>query len=228
MLFRLQGASFGCYIPNISKEQAVAYADKLRSGISSSEKFIEKITVSIGIVGIDEIQDKINTEEEIAKLLYDTALLRVKLAKKYGMNIVSSNSSEDILTNDSGKILIVDTDYVNVDLLKTVLENLNYKVFIACDGEEALQISEKEVPALIISEIMLPKYDAFQVRRKLLSQSLTKGIPFIIVSHLKNEDVLQQAAALGIEHFLKKPYMLSELIGIIQIKVKGDTYESSY
>ena len=64
--------------------------------------------------------------------------------------------------------------------------------------------------------------DVFLVREKLLMQSGTKNIPFIIMSHLKNEDSVRRAVALNINHYFKKPYILSELLGIVKNKVKGD------
>lgn len=222
MFFRLQGASFSCYIPHTTREIAVDFAEKLRNNINSSEKFIEKITVSMGVVCFEEVWKKEIEITDPAELMYDIAIKRVNLAKKMGMNMVCSHSSVEENQDEIGKILIVDTDEINIDVLKTFLENLKYKVFTARDGEEALNLCEKEVPALIISEVMLPKLDAFQVRQKLLSQSITKHIPFVIVSHLKNDDSVQRAAALEVEHYLKKPYMLSELIGIIRNKVKED------
>jgi PleD family two-component response regulator len=226
MLFRLQGASFGCFIPNITKSKAIAFAEELRNRISISTKYIEKITVSIGLACLEEISESALLVTATDVLLYEMALLRVKIAKRTGANIVCSNSSEEDNREESGKILIVDVDEINIDVIKTFLENLKYQVLTAEDGEEAFAICEKELPSLVISEIMLPKLDVFQVRRKLLSQSHTKNIPFLIVSHLKNEDSLSQAASLGIEYYLKKPYMISELIGIIQNKVRRDFNES--
>lgn len=226
MLFRLQGASFGCFIPNISKSKAIIFAEEIRNAVGFSEKYIEKITVSIGLACLEEINDRIGRETAADILLYDMALLRVKLAKRIGANRVCSNSSAEDDKEEQGRILIVDTDEINMDVLKTVLENLKYQILTAEDGEEALTICERELPSLVISEVMLPKLDIFQVRRKLLTQSLTKNIPFIIVSHLKTEDSLKQATALGIEHYLRKPYMLSELIGIIRNKLRGDSNES--
>lgn len=224
MLFRMQGASFGVFLPDITRRKAVTFAEELRNAINLSEKFIEKITVSIGISCLEEIEDSLEHSASAADtLLYDMALLRVKLAKRIGANTVCSTSTSEDVKEEMGRILVIDADEINVDVLKTVLENMKYQILTASNGEEALAICEKELPSLIISEVMIPKLDAFQVRRRLLSQSLTKSIPFILVSHLKNEDSLKQASALGIEHYLKKPYMLSELIGIIQNKVRGNS-----
>lgn len=221
VVFRLQGATFACYLPHILKKNAIEFAESIRNKIGSADMFIEKITVSIGIVSLEEIRESNILFDKPAEGMYNIATMRVKLAKNMGMDIVCSYSSLESYQEEIGKILIVDTDIVSIDVLKTFLENLNYGVYIAHDGEKALEISEKEPLVLIISEIMLPKIDGFLIREKLLSQSHTKRIPFIITSHLKNDDSVQRAASLGIENYFKKPYMLSELLGIIRNKVKG-------
>ena len=224
VLFRLQGASFACYIPNTTKARAVELAESMRNAVSASDRFIERTTVSLGVVCLNEISENDTLKNDADEVLYNTSILRVKLANDIGMDTVCSNSSIERYQEEFKKILIVDTDEINIDVLKTFLENLKFMVFTANDGEEAINTCEKEIPNLIISEIMLPKLDGFLVREKLLAQSYTKNIPFIIVSHLKNDDSVQRATALGIEHYFKKPYMLSELIGVIRNKTKGDIY----
>ena len=148
--------------------------------------------------------------------MYNTANTRMRLAKSTGTNMVCSNSSPEQYQEEIARILIIDTDEVNIDVLKTFLENLKYKVFTAHDGVAALAITEKEALDLIISEVMIPKIDGFLIREKLLQQSHTKNIPFIIVSYLKNEDSVHRAAALEVKHYFRKPFMLSELLGVIK------------
>ena len=224
-LFRLQGAMFACYMPHTTKTKAVSFAEKIRNSIASSEKFIEKITVSVGVVCLDEITEKssyINKPEEV---IYNVAMMRVRLAKSMGMNIVCGNSTVEDYQEEVGIILLVDTDAINIEVLKTILENLYYKVMIANDGEEALSLAENHRLDLIASEIMIPKIDGFILRERLLAQSHTKNIPFLFMSHLKNDDTVQRAASLGVEHYFKKPFMLSEFLGVIKNKVKGEAYK---
>ncbi|MDD4503393.1 MAG: response regulator, partial [Clostridiaceae bacterium] len=201
------------------------FAENIRNAVGSSEKFIEKTTVSIGLICTDEVRKEQEYSNQLAEAMYNIALMRVKLAKGKGMNIVCNNSSVVNYQNEIGKILIVDTDELNIDVLKTFLENLNYKVITASNGEEALRISEREQLDLIISEIMIPQMDGFLVREKLLAQSQTKNIPFIIVSYLKNDDSVKRAAELQVEHYFKKPFMLSELLGVIKNKIKGEAFQ---
>ena len=220
VLFRLQGVSFACYIPHTSRDVASKFAERLRNAIASSNKFIEKITVSIGLISLEEIREKDMVVNDLAEAIYNLGHMRVRLAKTMGMNIVCESSSVENYQEEIGKILIVDTDLVSIDVLRTFLESLNYHVITANDGEEALKLVERQTLDLIISEIMIPKIDGFLVREKLLSQSHTKNIPFILISHLKDDNSVKRAMGLEIDHYFKKPFMLSEILGVIKNKVK--------
>lgn len=220
LLFRLQGDQFACFSPGLSKADAVRKMEEIRNEIRTSEKFVDNITVSIGLVNLAELNETLSNGS-VDKDLYQASMSRFRIAKIEGGNYVSSES-EINLTQTKGKIMVVDNDKANQEILKLSLENLGYDVSLADDGLEAFSLAEKELPDLIVSEIMLPKIDGFVLREKLMQQSQTNGISFIIVSDLKNEDSVKRALNLGIVHYIKKPYMLYELLGIIQVILRGD------
>ena len=222
MLFRLHGAALAWYITDGTKAEILAKAEELRNLVATAESYIQPVTVSLGVVFLTEIQNLETYAKHPFEVAFDLAKLRAKLAVTRGKNRVCSESEVKDYRQSLGKILIADTDEVNLDVLRTILENLKYEVFTAQDGEAALACAERDQPDAIISEIMLPQKDAFMVRERLLEQSQTKNIHFMLFSHLKNEDSLKRSLSLGIEHYFKKPFMLSELIGIIKLKVKGE------
>lgn len=222
ILFRLQGATFAFYLSDSTKQAGVKFAEKIRNAVEISELFIVKTTVSIGVVSFDEIEEDSTFMDIPGEVIKDIGMMRLKIARKMGRNLVCSSSEVMGYKDNLGKILVADTDPVNLDVLKTFLENMHYQVIIATNGEEVLSIIEREQINLIISELMLPKYDGFLIRERLFMESNTKNIPFIIVSHLKDEDSVKRAAALNVDYYLKKPYMISELLGIVKNKLKGD------
>jgi len=219
LLFRLQGDQFAYILPNISKEGAVLRAENICNAIKISEKFIEEVTVSIGVSSQDEVE-----KQEREKAMLRTALSRFRIAKREGGNFVCSESSMEA-KEIKAKIMVVDTDSANQEILKTSLNNLKYDVILANDGLEAFALAEKEQPDLIVSEIMLPKIDGFFLCEKLLQHSTTKDISFMILSDLKNEDSVKRALKLGVEHYFKKPYILYEILGIIQMKLKRENLD---
>lgn len=219
VFFKLDGAFFAWYMPSVSPEEALVKAESLRTKIAESDLFVEKITISVGLVSLNEIFQQDLPSEEAMSLLRNIALLRHSIAKGEGMNQVCSVST---LTphKEAGSVLIVDTETQNAELLKHLLSDSGINVEIVGDGEKALVSIEKKVPDVIISEIMLPKLDGFALRNQLMGSTKLKSIPYILISYRKDEDSITRALSLGIEHYFKKPYILSELVGIIKNKIK--------
>ncbi len=222
IVFRLQGTEIACYILNATKEEATAFAEKIRNAVAISNAFIERTTVSIGLASLDEIEDKNTDKNFLFEEMNEIALYRLNIAENSGKNLVCSNSDAISTRERKGKVLIVGAGDVNNEAIRTLLENMKIKVFTAKDGEAAIRIAEQEVPNVIVSELILTQKDAFRVRESLLMRSRTKNIDFILISYLKNEDTVARALSLGIDHYIKKPYMLSELVGIVKLKIEGD------
>lgn len=222
VIFRLQGTEIACYLLDSTKQEATELAEKIRNAVALSNAFIEKTTVSIGLASLDEIQDRCMDKRFLFEEINEVALYRLHLAETSGKNIVCSDSEILGFRDKHGKVLVVDTDNVHVDVVKTLLENIGIRVLTADNGEEALKIAGREVPDVIVTELMLPKMDAFRLKECLMMRSRTKYIDLLIVSHLKSEDMIERALSLGIEHYLKKPVMLPELIGIVKLKIKGE------
>lgn len=196
-------------------------AEELRLFVADSDIFVEKISISSGVVSLNEIYALGETSPlELGKNLLGVAEERVKLANNRGGDRVVDSSELYDLRDKSGKILLADYDLSSLQVLWTVLENEDFEVYTADNGREALRVAREYRPDLIVSEIMLPEMDGFLVREILMNSTKEKDILFFIVSHQKNEDSVQQALELGVEHYLRKPFMLSELVGLIKRRVK--------
>ncbi|HPN03797.1 MAG TPA: response regulator, partial [Rectinema sp.] len=87
----------------------------------------------------------------------------------------------------------------------------------ASDGQEALSLLGKEAVEIVISELMVPKIDAYRLKESMLTKTATKDIPVIVMSHLKTELSVRRAYDLGILYYLQKPIMLEELLGIVKV-----------
>lgn len=110
------------------------------------------------------------------------------------------------MTNQRGPILVVE-DIPNVlELLEVTLRFQGYQVISAHNGQEALEILEKETPALIITDILMPKLDGFALVQELRSNPKTLSIPVIFLSatYVTPED-RQFAMSLGASRFIEKP-----------------------
>jgi diguanylate cyclase (GGDEF)-like protein len=216
LIFKLTGAVFPFYLPSLNKEEGVKIADFMRSELEKSDYFVSKITASIGIASLSEVSSSIENIDEIFNEVCDLARARLSIAKRMGMNIVCSESDTlEIRKSELGTILIAEPDPLNTDIIKTLVEQIGFDTITCQDGETALNLIYTNSPVLVISEEVLPKMDGFQIREKMLLSSDLKTVPFILMGYNKNETSVSRAYSIFVNHFLKKPYMPSELLGII-------------
>jgi two-component system KDP operon response regulator KdpE len=106
------------------------------------------------------------------------------------------------------KILIVDDDLVVLKFLRANLQEEGYETLGALNGVEALHIVEKELPDLIILDIVMPTMDGFEVCRCIREWS---QIPIIILSAIENEQEKAKCLDLGADDYLTKPFGVLEL-----------------
>lgn len=118
------------------------------------------------------------------------------------------------------KVLIVDDEADVVELLGYRLKRMGCEVLKAYDGEEGLEISQKESPDLILLDIKLPKLDGLEVCTQLKANPQTQHIPIVLISASSEqiEKVKQDGKADG---FLKKPFEPEDLFKMIEPFVKA-------
>lgn len=107
------------------------------------------------------------------------------------------------------KILIVDDEPKIVDVVKAYLENSNYQVFTAFDGEQALKQFEKIHPDLIILDLMLPKISGEQICQIIRKKS---RIPIIMLTAKVQENDKINGFNIGADDYLTKPFSPRELV----------------
>jgi len=114
------------------------------------------------------------------------------------------------------KILAVDDESDVLDLLKKRLEASGYDVLTATNGHDAIHIAQREVPALIILDILMPEMDGSQIAAILHDDPKTKEIPVLFLTCLftKREEHIE-GHEVGKNFFVAKPYEPKELINEI-------------
>src|SRR5271169_466204 len=104
------------------------------------------------------------------------------------------------------RILVVDDDPTNVEVLTAWLESEHYVVSTAADGFEALAKIEAEKPDIILLDVMLPEIEGFEVCRRIKSDPATEHIPVIMVTALSDVDDLVKGFEAGADDFVTKPF----------------------
>lgn len=105
----------------------------------------------------------------------------------------------------SGKILVVDDVATNRIVMKVKLSSACYEVVQASGGREALQMARRELPDLILLDVMMPDLDGFAVCAALKNDQSTTHIPIIMVTALADTDARLKGLQAGADDFLNKP-----------------------
>jgi DNA-binding response OmpR family regulator len=109
-------------------------------------------------------------------------------------------------------VLVVDDNDDLREMLGTFLEIDGWQVFTAASGEEGIIMAEKELPNLILLDVMMPKMDGITMFKHLQSNDATKDIPVIFVSaHIFSQEIIKYIET-GIAGVITKPFTLEELL----------------
>lgn len=132
------------------------------------------------------------------------------------------------LADHPARILIVDDEPANRDLLEAMLTGEGYTVIAASSGERALAIVANQPPDLILLDIMMPGMDGYQVTAAIKSSPVTRNIPIIVITVLDDHDSRVFGLRAGAEDFLTKPVDRGELCmrvrNLLRLKTYGDYY----
>src|SRR6056297_3627207 len=87
-----------------------------------------------------------------------------------------------------GRVLLVDDNIENLQVLGTMLKNEGYKTAFSQDGKKALEYVKENLPDLILLDVMMPEIDGFEVCRRLKQDRRTGGIPVIFITALQDKE----------------------------------------
>ncbi|MFK8105466.1 MAG: response regulator [Saprospiraceae bacterium] len=118
------------------------------------------------------------------------------------------------------KILIIEDNFEVRDNLAEILELSNYEAITAENGKIGVQKALKEVPDLILCDVMMPELDGFGVLNILGKKPKTAEIPFIFLTAKAERTDFRKGMNLGADDYITKPFDQSDLLDIIEIRLK--------
>ena len=114
------------------------------------------------------------------------------------------------------KLLLVEDNELNRDMLMRRLQRKGYQVIIAVDGEDGVKKAQSEAPDLILMDMSLPLLDGWEATRRLKAAPETRSIPIIaLTAHAMSGD-REQAIEAGCDDYDTKPIELARLLNKIQ------------
>lgn len=220
-LFKAEGPWFALFMPDTPIEKGAEVADRVRVAVSQSAVFLTHVTVSAGVVCLDEFRKEKGSAAATASMIHDAGMMKGRIAQKKGPGSIYYRVDANELTTFENFVLIADPDTMNLGILSKALSDMGIPSVTCEDGSAALSVMEKKDPQAVICELMLPKIDAFRIKEQLNRSVYTKGIPFILIAHDKSETLVAQSLSLGISYFFKKPCHPAEIAGITRLLVSG-------
>lgn len=120
------------------------------------------------------------------------------------------------------KILFVEDEDALQRAMGEMLEQKGFNVLRAMDGELGIALAKKELPNLILLDLILPKKNGFEVLKELKKDSITRGIPVIVLTNLEGSADVEKALSLGATTYLVKAnYNLSDIFEKIATTLKN-------
>jgi two-component system alkaline phosphatase synthesis response regulator PhoP len=116
---------------------------------------------------------------------------------------------------DQPIVLIADDNPQILELLEAYLEPLDLRVLTAADGQATVTAVERQRPALILLDIMMPKRSGFEVCRLLKGDARYRDVPIIMVTALNEEGDLERARECGADEYISKPVNKIELLELV-------------
>ena len=114
------------------------------------------------------------------------------------------------------KILLVEDNEMNRDMLSRRLERKGYQVVLAVDGQSGVELAGTEAPDLVLMDMSLPVLDGWEATRRLKADPGTAHLPVIaLTAHAMSGD-RERAIAAGCDDYDTKPIELTRLLGKIE------------
>ena len=113
------------------------------------------------------------------------------------------------------KILLVEDNEMNRDMLSRRLQRKGYQVVLAVDGQEGVALAQSEAPTLILMDLSLPVLDGWEATRQLKAAPGTRAIPIIVLTAHAMAGDREKAMEAGADDYDTKPIELDRLLGKI-------------
>ena len=118
------------------------------------------------------------------------------------------------------KILVIDDERSLRQTITAVLKYAGYDVAEAPDGFTGIQAAQADLPDLIVSDIVMPGMDGYELLERLRDNAHTATIPVIFITALAERQAMRQGMSLGADDFLVKPFAPDELLSAVHMRLR--------
>lgn len=156
----------------------------------------------------------------LASLYGDAARNRQADTLLDGAELLSAHSGVEISPRSALEqaplVLVVDDSITVRRVTQRLLKREGFRVVLAMDGLQALELLRDELPVVVLSDIEMPRMDGLDLARNIRRDPALAELPIIVITSRIAQKHRDHAAALGVNHYLGKPYSESELLSLIR------------
>jgi len=127
---------------------------------------------------------------------------------------------------NKGRILVVEDDKDVSKMLRIYFDSLGYEVLVSYRGKDALEMSRRQLPNIVVLDIMLPDIDGYEVCRRLRNNLRTSHIPILFLTQKDERSDKIAGLELGADDYITKPFDIEELKWRVQNALKRAQYEN--
>ena len=109
-------------------------------------------------------------------------------------------------------VLVVEDEFGVADLIEAVLEDEGYRVLIAANGKQGLELLSRERPDLIFLDYMMPVMDGAGMLRGIVDDPSLRDIPVVLMSSLPEATVAERCS--GYASFMRKPFKITDVVSL--------------
>ncbi|BCT94019.1 response regulator [Lysobacter helvus] len=120
------------------------------------------------------------------------------------------------------RILIVDDSPSQLMGIRRIVEKLGHEALTAEDGAAGVEAAKREIPDLILMDVVMPNLNGFQATRSITREATTKHIPIVLVTTKDQDTDRVWGMRQGAKAYITKPFSESELADMIQQMLGGD------
>jgi len=113
------------------------------------------------------------------------------------------------------RVFVIDDDQIVRRLAGAILERGGHEVVSLEDGQAALNALEHSTPDIIVTDLMMPRMDGFELLRRLRADARWSELPVIVLTARVTAGDLKQAGQVGVSYFLTKPFTSAQLLNAV-------------
>ena len=120
----------------------------------------------------------------------------------------------------NNRVLVVDDEPKNLKLLQVRLKSVGYDVSTAVDGLEGYEMAQKIKPAIIVSDLMMPRVDGVEFLKKIRADESLKDVGFILLTARDTHESTVEGLSVGADDYITKPFDTEELFARIKTNIR--------